>query len=350
MKKAVILFIIIILINGCNSSINTINNKYNQLKKKLIPLTNEGYIDFNKMNIIDHQHIAYLLKAESRLQEKKIINNLTQYLVEHSDENNDNEIGWGLNEEWDAFGDKTINPAKHAYSIEVANVVDAYLDALASKCLTPELEEKVKIQLHDVVILWNNKYWSENGKHGEKYFYWYSTSENDAIGTINIDAKMIGSQARLLDEYDNIFSKEEKEFILNHIDKTYSKIMEQAKTQDGNIIWDYIEKNDKKINDAIHHGFILEGIYDYQKYRLKETYWNENYNNYINSCIKDYIIFSYANHSSRRCFDTGAIKWITDKNLQEKVLLKSFDIYFNSDTDERQLSFLLDALSLYIAK
>lgn len=352
MKKIIIIITIVffVFLIECNTIENEMIRKYRKLESMLIPINNLGNIDFDSMEIIDHQHIAYLLKAEARLgQNANIINMLTQYLIDHSDDNNDGEIGWGLGYSWKAFDN--INPEGHVYAIETINVIDAYLEALNSKVLSSELSEKVKSQLHDVVILWNNKYWSESGNDNEKYFYWYSISKNDAIGCINIDAKMIGTQAKLLKQYENLFDKDEKKYIYNHIDKTYIKVMEKRYLLDGVYIWNYLEKNDSNVNDAIHHGFILEGISDYKKYRLGDEKWNDkNYTLYINQCVKDNMIYSTPQYTSNRCFNTGAIRWIENRDKQKDILFKSFDIYVNSNIEKRQLAFLLDAISIYLSK
>ena len=323
--------------------------RYKELEAFLIPVTDEGNIDFDSMDIKDHQHIAYCLKAEARLgRNKKFIRELTQYLVDHSDDNKDGEIGWGLGYAWNGFS--ANNPEWHVYAIEIANVIDAYIDALNSGKLSSELSEKVKVQLHDITILWNQKYWSETGNFGEEAFYWYSISKDDAIGCINIDAKMVGTQARLLDQYGEIFNEEEKDFIYDHIDRDYSKIMKNSYLKNGDLIWNYLEKKDSDPNDVIHHSFILEGIYDYQKFRIKGKPLNDNnYTSYVDKCIKDNMIYSTPEFLSERCFNTGAIRWILNKDVQRDVLMKSYDVYFNLDTNKRQLSFLLDAFSIFIA-
>ena len=74
------------------------------------------------------------------------------------------------------------------------------------------------------------------------------------------------------------------------------------------------------------------------------------YSEYILQCLDGEKLFSNAEHSSSRCFDTGAIRWLKNKELQEKVLLSSYDTYTNIDTDRRQLAFLFDAMSLYLAE
>lgn len=314
----------------------------------LIPITEQGNIDFDAMDIKDHQHVAYCLKAEARLgKNKECIKELTQYLVNHADDNMDGEIGWGLGYAWNGFS--ANNPEWHVYAIQIVNVIDAYIDALNSGCLSEELSKTVKIQLHDIVLLWNQKYWSENGNLGEEAFYWYSISEDDAIGCINIDAKMVGTQARLLKQYGELFTEDEKNLIYDHIDRDYSKIMKNSYLYDGDVIWNYLEKKESSPNDVIHHGFILEGIYDYQKFRMKEKPLNDkNYTSYIDKCIKDNIIYSTPEYSSHRCFNTGAIRWISSRDVRREVLLKSYDLYFSSDTNKRQLAFPLDAFSLYI--
>ena len=109
-------------------------------------------------------------------------------------------------------------------------------------------------------------------------------------------------------------------------------------------------KKESSPNDAIHHGFILEGIYDYQKYRLKEEpLKDKNYTSYLYKCIKENIIYSTPEYLTHSCFNTGTIRWISSKEVQKEILLKSYDLYFNQETNKRQLTFLLDSFSLYLS-
>lgn len=174
MKRNIIMCIIFLVIIvsilffiNTNKSINEVKDKYRELESMLIPITEQGNIDFDAMDIKDHQHVAYCLKAEARLGEnKECIKELTQYLVNHADDNMDGEIGWGLGYAWNGFS--ANNPERHVYAIQIVNVIDAYIDALNSGCLSEELSKTVKIQLHDIVLLWNQKYWSENGRNTGK--------------------------------------------------------------------------------------------------------------------------------------------------------------------------------------
>ena len=342
---------LIIIICGCRQvTAEEISGYYQDLRTRLLPSTEGGLIDFESMQIDDHQYIAYLLTSESRSMNKDSVQQLTQYLVDHSDDNADGEIGWGLGYAWDAFSDGIENPAWHAYTIETINVMDAYVEALLTGLLSDDTQNKVKEQIRETVLLWNQKYWSDNGQHGEKYFYWYSISGWDAIGCINIDAKMIGTQARLIKEYPDLFSETEKNMILDHIDKCYVKVMQHSYFENSLLKWNYFEQSDSSPNDAIHHAFILEGISDYQKYRFgKEIIYNNPvYTQYIEQCISGTEIYSFPDHSTSRCFDVGAIQWVSDKSIQKQLLANAYIKYSNENTDLRQLAFLLNAFSQYL--
>ena len=195
------LFIILTLIPECWAEQGEIEAKYGELEQYLIPLNSSGRVDYTSMEVQDHQYLAYCLKAEARLKKQDRIIDLTQYLVDHSDDNNDGEIGWGLGFEWDAFGDGTVNPKGHVYAIETVNVMEAYMEALESGILPEALIDVVQSQLHATALLWNRKYWTESKETGERCFYWYSISEKDNIACLNIDAKWVGVQAKLLDRY-----------------------------------------------------------------------------------------------------------------------------------------------------
>ncbi len=162
---------------------------------------------------------------------------------------------------------------------------------------------------------------------------------------------MIGTQAKLLDQYSELFTEDEKIIIFNHIDSGYTKLMQKSYMSEGNLTWNYFESSKSSQNDAIHHGFILEGIYDYQKYRIKEDPLSDkNYTSYIDKCIKDNIIYSTPKYSSHRCFNTDTIRWVSDREVQKEILIKSYDLYVNSDTVKRQLAFLLNAFSMYLSE
>lgn len=327
---------------------NEIKDRYKALEDILIPLTEDGRVDFDAMVIDDHQFIAYLLRSELRNGEIDIARELTEWLINHSDDDGDGEIGWGLGQAWDAFSDGSINPKWHTYAIETINVMDAYLDAIDSNILTDTDVNLMKNQIHDVVMLCNGKYWSERGTSGENYFYWYSVSPNDAIGCLNIDAKMVGTQARILFELEDLFTEEERQFVYDRLDKTYNKVLEMSYLQDNAIVWNYLEREGSQPNDVIHHGFILEGISDYNKYRKGNEKLDDAYNAYINQRIMNGHLYSYPDHEYSRCFDSGAIRWVDEGDMQKQLLLSAYNTYVIDDADKRQLAFLLDAMSIYL--
>ena len=127
--------------------------------------------------------------------------------------------------------------------------------------------------------------------------------------------------------------------------------MQNSYLDGESIVWNYLEKKDVRPNDAIHHGFILEGIYDYQKFRMNEKIpLNDNkYTSFLYKCIKDNMIYSSPDYLKDSCFNTGAIRWISSKDEQREILIKSSEVYPKDNTTKRQLTFLLDAYSLYLS-
>lgn len=355
-KQAALLFsffVILMLASQGWAEHEEIEAKYGDLEQYLIPLDSSGKVDYTSMEVQDHQYLAYCLKAEARLKNQNRIIDLTQYLVDHSDDNNDGEIGWGLGYEWDAFGDGTVNPKGHVYAIETVNVMEAYMEALESGALTAAVTDVVQSQLQTTALLWNRKYWTEYKDSGERCYYWYSISENDNIACLNIDAKMVGVQAKLLNRYAFLFNDEERCLIYDHIDRCMAKILQRGSFSDGYIVWSYLERQDSGQNDVIHHAFILEGINDYLVYRYGGRGLPEDdkvYRGYIARCVDgNNNLYSSAEHVARRCFDTGAIRWLSDRSLQKQVIITSYNTYMNEDTDCRQLAFLLDAMSYYLS-
>lgn len=309
---------------------------------------------------IENQGIAYILKSEVKMYDKETNDNsdLIQVIVNHiitySDENNDGEIGWGLSYEWDAFGDGSVNPSNHVYAIEVVNIMDALMDSLDAGVLDVETENKTKRILHDVAVIWNTKYWTEENEDG-KYFYWYSISENDEIECTNISAKMAGSLSRLM-EFPDVFDENEKRFISERVEKTMSRVLELAYyNDDGILVWDYMPCRTSSENDLIHHAFILEGIFDYYRYHkvAENSYDNTELLEYIYECI-DYehkLLFSYPDHSYNRAFDLGATPFINDNEIYGQILSNSYKEYFETKkTDDVQLTFILYAYAVFISE
>ena len=359
--KVLLLLVVISLLSACtqsNSAISNdesdiINSQFIELEKLLIPKKASGDIDFEKMDISDHQHIAYLLLAESRIKSNPdVIEQLAQYLVDHSDDNEDGEIGWGLGFEWDEFADGSVNPKWHVYTIETANVLQAYVEALLSGCLSDKLSNTLKQQIKDVILVWNSKYWTDSTDSGEQFFYWYSISENDAKPIANIDAKMIGVQAQVMHYYKDLFSKSEQTLIYNHIDCCYAKLIQCSYFEDNSLIWNYFEYSDVAQNDAIHHGFILEGLDSYLRYRYGKGIPADGqlYTGFIYKCLNDNTIYRYPDYKTCRCFETGAIRWIKDRSVQKDLLISAYEQYVGTDDiPYRQLAFLFDSMSLYIS-
>lgn len=305
---------------------------------------------------IHHQYIAYLLKSEVKMYDKEnnnnaqLINSLAEYLIVHSDDDGDEEVGWGLPWEWDAFGDGSMNPKDSVYAIEVANVIDALLDAFDSGVLNPSLHKKALQIMHDLAILWNTKYWTEQNETGRN-FYWYSISKNDEIECTNISSKMAGTFSRLL-RVPDLFSDEEQTIISDRIDQTISRVYELAYKDENNVlVWDYIPSSEVSgRNDLIHHAFVIEGIFDYNKYRatVDSKFSYEELTEYIYKCInyEEMLLYSYPDFSYERAFDTSAISFIENKELRRELLENSYERYcIHERAEDLQLSFLLDAMA-----
>ena len=319
---------------------------FSELESYLLPVDEAGQIDFNSINITDHQFIAYCLKAECKVGNQGKIRELTQYLLDHSDEDGDGILGWGLLFEWDAFSDGSINPSGQVYATEVGNVIEAFLDAIDSEMMTEGQVAEVKNIIHQVIMDWNINYWTDENETG-KDFYWYSTSPADNIECVNISSKMSGVFARAVCA--ETFTDEEKDTVYHHIDACIKRILEVAQYTDGFITWPYLTRNEST-NDSIHHAFILEGLSGYKEFRgLDADYDIQDYTDYIAACVDDSFIYSTPEHSSDRCFNTDAVRWLNNRDLEGEILLNSCEKYFNDKTDIRQLAFLFNAIGRFIA-
>lgn len=237
-------------------------------------------------------------------------------MTEHSDDNNDGEIGWGLREPWDAFGDGSINPENHVYAIEVANVLDALVATLELNILEDELKREIIKLIHDTTVIWHEKYWTYRNDDG-KCFYWYSISKEDEIECANINTKLAGTFAKVIRIYEEEFSYLELYDINKKINLTIQRIVDTSYIKEEGVVWSYSEIEKEKINDVSHHAFIVEGLIDYQIYnnQFKLPWQKEELCNYFEQCIDtdSNKLYSYPDFSYWRLYDVGALPLMNNK-------------------------------------
>jgi hypothetical protein len=119
---------------------------------------------------------------------------VSDYLVQHKDDNGDGKTGWGLPNAWDAFQDGTINPPNTVYAFETSLVSDGLIDTyLASHnsvyLQTAEDAMAAYLPFSTTTV--------DAGCANCRYF-WYSIDKNDAGRLVkNINVLMGSVLARL---------------------------------------------------------------------------------------------------------------------------------------------------------
>lgn len=319
---------------------------------------------------MDSQSIAKLLSSEVIMYQLDAaydtgrIEKMVQWIIQNQDNNGDGEIGWGLNFAWDAFSDGSENPKDHVYAIETVDVLNAIMDYLELEIADEKTKAECLRLLHESVVLWNRKYWSEKTDKGE-YFYWYSIAESDVIECSNISSEMGGCSARAIGLFPDIFSEAESRIIRENVEATMLHLYQSAIRSDSTY-WSYSYLN-PRMNDVIHHAFAVEGINHYinasKNEKLIKAYQEVDLQSYILSCIQEGELYSYPDASLSRMYDAGATVYIQDNRLCGSILRNMIHKYHIDEGipasedgkasyqySERQLTFLAHALADYLAR
>lgn len=190
------------------------------------------------------------------------------WLLGHADLDGDGLPGWGLPDAWDAFGDKSVNPANHPYTITTALAVEGLLDVL-DLARTPGgaalvSSSQIVVAKDQIVQCWNrwsSQAWTPTLDGG---FFWYSTNPTDAYFTVNVSSMWAGVGARLLKEdwvrKDPVLA----ESIAMRTRQAAQTILGRYIPRQGLPYWNYIPRpnaiNQDEPNDAVHHVYILWGM------------------------------------------------------------------------------------------
>ncbi|MGC5324922.1 hypothetical protein [Brevibacillus sp. SYSU BS000544] len=222
----------------------------------------------------------------------------TKWLLQNIDLDQDGFLGWGLPQAWDAFGDGSVNPENHPYTITTAIVMQGLLDALSIPSFwNAEEQSEIKKSLKTISIQWSNKAWSETPDgHG---FFWYSPRVEDAHFCPNVSAMFLGMLSRVLKEHRDIFDAKEVSFIKTRVDSAAKSIVDKMISRNGLPYWNYIALpnvfNQNEPNDLVHHAYILWGMELYRDSGgpIKITWTTEQALKSLDSFWKDGKIFDY---------------------------------------------------------
>lgn len=198
-------------------------------------------------------HLRCLPNKESHHRIHKAV----QWLLDNADLDGDGLPGWGLPNAWDAFGDGSVNPANHPYTITTAIVLQGLLDALSTPSLWIEAEkEAIRKIIVEVCLRWAREIWTQNDS---ERFFWFSPASRDAYFVPNVSAMFLGSVARLIYEQGSALTDKERQLLQQRIDDAARGIVSKMRWRNDAPFWSYSTFRDRP-NDLVHHAYILWGM------------------------------------------------------------------------------------------
>lgn len=181
-----------------------------------------------------------------------------RWLLDHSDENGDGVIGWGVPVAWDAYGDGSINPSNTEYTISTAIVVDALLTWSERDADAPvrEIMDTVDRSLQPYL---------DKAMRTPSGLVPYSLQVSDRpYDTFNPAAYLAGQLQRFSRKTQN----PERQMQLRAVaDDTMRSLLEHRKNSPlkGRWYWNY-SVQEEVANDLPHAGYIIDGIRTYIAY------------------------------------------------------------------------------------
>ena len=208
-----------------------------------------------------HRH-----SAKSDYENETRIRLATRWLIENSDLDGDGKGGWGLPFAWDAFGDGTINPIGHPFTIDTAIVALGLLDALDTRIWSEAERQEIVVLVKKVFERWCVECWTQTSDM--RGYFWYSPSISDNYYLANVSSMFCGVLQRFIHDYGNELSTEERELFGNRANDGMMLIENSVVMFGGMPFWNYIDSKDfaAYTNDLVHQVYILYGIHIYQKY------------------------------------------------------------------------------------
>ena len=210
---------------------------------------------------------AYRYSANSNEESANRIRLATRWLVENSDLDGDGKKGWGLPFAWDAFGDNTVNPVDHPYTIDTAIVLVGLLDALDTHGIWSDEERReIVLLVKNVLERWCTECWTESGN--SRGFFWYSPSPSDSYFLANVSTMLCGVLQRFIHEFGNELSAGEMTLFSSRVADGITLVEESVVMFEGMPFWHYCDSPgfDDLTNDLVHHVYILYGFRVYRKY------------------------------------------------------------------------------------
>lgn len=210
---------------------------------------------------------AYRHSAKSDAESATRIRLAARWLIDHSELADDGKKGWGLPFAWDAFGDGTVNPVNHPYTIDTAIVLFGLLDALDTRGIwSDEERQEIVVLVKEVLWRWCAECWTQSDVM--RGFFWYSPSTADNYFLANVSSMFCGVLQRFIHDYENELSTEEMALFNSRASDGIMLVENSAVMFRGMPFWNYIDSADFSAytNDLVHHVYILYGIRTYRMF------------------------------------------------------------------------------------
>ncbi|MGN6142264.1 MAG: hypothetical protein ACTHOP_01600, partial [Mesorhizobium sp.] len=160
-----------------------------------------------------------------------------------------NAAGWGLGISWDAFGDKTVNPADTIYGITTALAISGLLDAYEKT--GDRSYARVAISALD----YYSTFFTPTDAGG---FFWYSDQRADSINVYNVSSMLMGQYARAA----KLFGRSDFAELAT---LAAEQLVADSKAVDGVRYWPYSAKSDRP-NDAVHAAYTVQGFIEFAQF------------------------------------------------------------------------------------
>jgi hypothetical protein len=196
-----------------------------------------------------HQPMAYGLVAwaASEKADVKYARLAADWLIENS---SPDKRGWGLDWEWDAFGNGVINPADTVYGITTAIAVDGLL---RTYLLTQNRQYLDAAQ--DALNYYMQFQCPESG-----HFFYSDQLSDSAYKVPNITAMLMGQYAHAGGILGN-------RSYIDVASRAYVAMQESAVVMEEIVLWKYAHGlENERDNDLVHASYIVYGLYLYEKH------------------------------------------------------------------------------------
>jgi len=196
-----------------------------------------------------------------------------EWLYQNRDRDNDGRIGWGLPFAWDAFGDDSMNPRHHVYTITSALSGRGLLDVVQF-CGLDQQTCKNYIRTVQAVA---DRYIQQSlyNSYNTGICFWYSTAKRDSDVVYNPAAMFAALLQRLAAH--NSVPESSQEVYDEYANRQMLYIINESEMYNDAVVWRYYgsekQQNPNKYNDSVHAAYMVDALMTYGNYNGK--YKNE---------------------------------------------------------------------------